>query len=170
MKVHQRRKRRSCIGELEQVDGAPHACFEDRGPYCTLLLAVDDATGKIMVGRFELEETTQGYFCLMKGYIKAHGKPLSLYTDKHGVFRVNQGCDRSKPTQFTRAMRELAIEMVTANSPQAKGRIQRTNGILQDRLVKELRARGISTIEEANKYTTIFSFTFKLLIYDLAHI
>ncbi len=151
-KVHQRRKRRSCFGELEQVDGSPHAWFEERGPYCTLLLAVDDATSKITAARFEETETTEGYFRLMKSYLQTHGKPVCLYSDKYGVFRVNQGKDRSKLTQFARAMKELNIKTITAHSPQAKGRIERKNGVLQDRLVKELREQGISTIEEANIY------------------
>lgn len=152
IKVYQRRKRRSCFGELEQVDGSPHAWFEDRGPYCTLLLTVDDATGDITAARFEEEETTKGYFCLMKSYLQTHGKPMCLYSDKYGVFRVNQGRDRSKPTQFARAMKELNIKTITAHSPQAKGRIERKNGVLQDRLVKELREQGISTIKEANVF------------------
>ena len=152
VKVYQRRKRRSCFGELEQVDGSPHAWFEERGPYCTLLLAVDDATGQITAARFEQGETTEGYLRLMDGYLHVHGKPICLYTDKHGVFRVNHGKNRSKPTQFSRAMKELDIKMIAAHSPQAKGRIERANGVLQDRLVKELRCRGISTIEEANKF------------------
>jgi len=149
-KVFQRRKRRSCFGELQQLDGSPHKWFEDRGPYCTLLLSVDDATGKITSGRFEETETTDGYFRLMKKYFQNHGIPVSLYTDKYGVFRVNQGKDRSKPTQFARAMKELDVEIISAHSPQAKGRIERKNGVLQDRLVKELREQNISTIEEAN--------------------
>ncbi len=152
IKVYQRRKRRSCFGELVQMDGSPHAWLEERGPYCTLHLAVDDATGKILSGRFELEETTEGYFFLMENYLKTHGKPISLYTDKYATFRVNHGEDRSKPTQFARAMKELGINMIVAHSPQAKGRIERTNGVLQDRLVKELREKGISTIEEANLF------------------
>ena len=150
VKVHQRRERRSCFGELEQVDGSPHAWFEDRGPYCTLHLAVDDATGKITAARFEEGETTEGYFYLMKNYLQTHGKPICLYSDKYGVFQVNQGRDRSKPTQFARAMKELGIKTITAHSAQAKGRIERKNGVLQDRLVKEFREQGISTIEEAN--------------------
>lgn len=152
IKVYQRRKRRSCFGELEQIDGSPHAWFERRGPYCTLLLAVDDATGKITAARFEEQETTVGYFCLLKNYLQTHGKPISLYSDKYGVFRVNQGENRSKPTQFARAMKELDIKMISAHSPQAKGRIENKNGVLQDRLVKELREQGISTIEEANLF------------------
>ncbi|MFI0478925.1 MAG: ISNCY family transposase [Candidatus Rhabdochlamydia sp.] len=156
VKVYQRRMRRSCFGELEQVDGSPHAWFEDRGPRCTLLLAVDDATGKITAGRFEEEETTEGYFRLIKAYIQSHGKPACLYTDKYSSFYVSHGEDRSKPTQFNRAMKELGIKMIAAHSPQAKGRIERTNGILQDRLVKELREKGISTIEEANLFLPTF--------------
>ena len=156
LKVYQRRKRRSCFGELEQIDGSPHAWFESRGPYCTLLLAVDDATGKITAARFEEEETTRGYFCLLKNYLRMHGKPLCLYSDKYGVFQVNHGKDRSKPTQFARAMKELGIKTITAHSPQAKGRIENKNGVLQDRLVKELREQGISTIEEANLFLPIY--------------
>ena len=152
IKIYQRRKRRSCFGELVQMDGSPHNWFEGRGPYCTLLLAVDDATGNLLAGRFELTETTEGYFRLMENYLEQYGRPVCLYTDKYGSFRVNHGKDRSKPTQFARAMRELNIKMIAAHSPQAKGRIERANGILQDRLVKELRERGISTIEEANLF------------------
>lgn len=150
IKVYQRRKRRSCLGELIQIDGSPHDWLEERGPYCTLLLAVDDATGRLTAARFELEETTEGYFRLMENHLQLHGKPVCLYTDKYSSFRVNHGEDRSKPTQFARAMKELDIKMITANSPQAKGRIERANGVLQDRLVKELREKGLSTIEEAN--------------------
>jgi len=156
VKVYQRRKRRSCFGELEQVDGSPHAWFEDRGPYCTLLLAVDDATGEITSARFEEEETTEGYFYLMKSYLQVHGKPVCLYSDKYGVFQVNHGKDRSKLTQFARAMKELGIKIIAAHSPQAKGRVERKNGVLQDRLVKELRELGISTIKEANKFLPIY--------------
>lgn len=152
IKIYQQRKRRSCYGELVQMDGSPHAWFEDRGPYCTLLLTVDDATGRTLSGRFEPEETTAGYFRLMESYLQLYGRPVCLYTDKYGVFRVNQGTDRSKPTQFARAMKELDIQIITANSPQAKGRIERANGVLQDRLVKELREIGISTIEEGNLF------------------
>ena len=152
IKIYQRRKRRSCFGELVQLDGSPHAWFEERGPYCTLLLAVDDATGRLAAARFELEETTEGYFRLLDNYLHLYGKPICLYTDKYSSFRVNNGEDRSKPTQFSRAMKELDIKMIAANSPQAKGRIEKANGTLQDRLVKELREEGISTMEEANLF------------------
>lgn len=152
VRVYQRRKRRSCLGELIQLDGSPHAWLEDRGPSCTLHLAIDDATSSLMSGRFELEETTAGYFHLMKYYLENHGRPLCLYADKYSTFRVNNGKNRSKPTQFARAMKELDIDMISAHSPQAKGRIERANGILQDRLVKELREHNISTLEEANEF------------------
>ena len=88
----------------------------------------------------------------MENYLQLHGKPICLYTDKYSSFRVNHGEDRSKPTQFARAMKELDIEMIAANSPQAKGRIERANGVLQDRLVKELREKNISSIEDANLF------------------
>ena len=152
VKIYQRRTRRSCIGDLIQLDGSPHAWLENRGPRCTLHLAIDDATSMIMSGRFELEETTVGYFHLMKSYLENRGRPLCLYADKYGTFRVNNGKNRTKPTQFARAMKELDIGMITAHSPQAKGRIERANGILQDRLVKELREQGINTLEEANVF------------------
>lgn len=152
VRLYQRRTPRPCNGELSQIDGSPHDWFEGRGPKCTLLISVDDATSKIKTGRFEPEETTAGYFRLEKSYIELYGLPLGLYSDRYGVFRVNQGTDRSKKTQFARAMKELDIELICAYSPQAKGRIERIFGVLQDRLVKEMRDKNISTIEEANKF------------------
>ena len=92
----------------------------------------------------------------MKNYLQTNGKPAFLYSDKHSVFRVNHGENISKPTQFARAMKELGIELINANSPQAKGRVERANGVLQDRLVKELREHNISTIEEANNFLPTF--------------
>jgi len=160
IKVYQRRKRKSCFGELIQIDGSPHAWFEERGQYCTLLLAVDDATGRLLSARFEVGETTEGYFRLIENHLQLHGKPVCLYTDKYSSFRVNHGENRSKPTQFARAMKELDIKMIAANSPQAKGRIERANGVLQDRLVKELREKGISTIEEANLFLPAYLETY----------
>ena len=109
-----------------------------------------------MAARLEPTETTEGYFCLMASYIQQHGSPLCLYTDKYASFRVNHGQDRSRLTQFASAMQTLNIKMIAANSPQAKGRIERTNGILQDRLVKELRENGISSIEEANLFLSSY--------------
>ena len=157
-KVHQMRVRRSCEGELIQIDGSPHAWFEDRGISCCLLVFVDDATGKIMALHFEKEESAQGYFDATHQYIMAHGMPVSFYSDRHGIFRVNMKEARSGTgeTQFSRALRELDIKLINANSPQAKGRVENKNGTLQDRLVKELRLLGISDMDTANAYLPTF--------------
>ncbi len=157
-RIYQLRERRSREGELVQTDGSPHDWFEGRGPKCTLLHGVDDATGKIKAAIFAPTETIWGYFDLMRIYLKIHGKPIALYNDKHAVFKVNRSEALSGDglTQFGRAIQELGIKMVFANSPQAKGRIERSNRTLQDRLVKELRLNKISTIEEANAYLPTF--------------
>ena len=151
VQVHQRRKRRERVGELLQMDGSDHAWFEERGPKCTLLVMIDDATS-IVTARFEKSETTNGYFRLMHNYLESYGKPLFLYTDKYGVFRVNHKGKEGNKTQFTRAMQELGIGIIYANSPQAKGRVERVNETLQDRLVKELRLQDISNIDDANDF------------------
>lgn len=152
--IHAMRTRRSARGELVQIDGSPHAWFEDRGPKCTLLVFVDDATSEIMQLHFEAEESTQGYFDATKKYLFKHGVPVALYSDRHGIFRVNipEAKTGTGETQYSRAMRELGISLINANSPQAKGRVERLNGILQDRLVKELRLQNISTIAFANQF------------------
>jgi hypothetical protein len=152
--IYQRRERRASEGELLQADGSDHKWFEERAPRCTLLVAIDDATGKV-IARFETEETTAGYFRLMKDYIEKYGVPEALYTDRYSVFKVNQG-DANKLTQFGRAMQELEVELIYARTPQAKGRVERANGTLQDRLVKELRLQNISTIKEANAFLPVF--------------
>lgn len=154
--VHQRRARRERFGELIQMDGSDHKWFEERGSRCSLLVAVDDATSKLVALRFEKSESLNGYFKLVEDYFSQEGLPVAFYTDKAGVFRVNQGDNQHKPTQFKRAMNELNVTLICAHSPQAKGRVERANKTLQDRLVKELRLKGISTIEEANKYLPIF--------------
>jgi len=153
-RIYQRRERRAAEGELLQLDGSDHKWFEERAPRCTLLVAIDDATGTI-AARFEKEETTVGYFRLMEGYIENHGVPESTYTDRYSVFKVNQGKEEGL-TQFGRAMKELDVELIYARTPQAKGRVERANRTLQDRLVKELRLRNISTIEEANAFLSEF--------------
>ncbi len=156
--IHQSRERRACFGELVQIDGSPHDWFEGRSPeseYC-LLVAIDDATGKLLGLRFEKEETTAGYFKLTRTYLEKHGRPLAFYSDKYGVFRVNHKDCEDHETQFGRAMRELNIELICANSPQAKGRVERANQTLQDRLVKEMRLRNICSIDEANAYLPEF--------------
>ncbi len=161
--LHQTRRRRDREGELVQADGSPHLWFEDRGTYCTLLVFIDDATGKLKHLEFAKAETTEAYFRAMNTYIGKHGKPLALYVDKHGVFRVNSRRsetasvdDNNGLTQFTRAMQELNIGMIFANSPEAKGRVEKVNGTLQDRLVKEMRLRGIATMEAGNAYLPEF--------------
>ena len=151
---HQMRERRSTFGELIQIDGSPHDWFEGRRAPCTLIVFIDDATGEYMELRFYESETTKAYMETMKLYIEDFGIPRALYHDKHGIFRINQQ-DTNKGndfTQFGRAMKELDVEMIYANSPQAKGRVERANGTLQDRLVKEMRLKGLNTIEEANEF------------------
>jgi hypothetical protein len=156
--IHQMRPRRSREGELVQADGSPDEWFEERAPKCTLLAQVDDATSKIKVAMFADAETTWNYMDLTRAYIEKFGKPLSYYTDKFGVFKVNHPGSLSGNgiTQFHRALKELDIELICANSPQAKGRIERANRTLQDRLKKELRLRNISSIEEANAFLPSF--------------
>lgn len=156
-RIHAQRDRRFCVGELVQVDGSPHDWFEGRREKCTLLVWIDDATSQLLQLRFEETETTAGYFRGFLSYLSDAGRPEAIYTDKHGIFRVNQGMMLKEPeTQFSRAMRELDIEMIYAHSPQAKGRVERVNRTLQDRLVKELRLHPISTLEGANAYLPVF--------------
>ncbi|MBU2459686.1 ISNCY family transposase [Patescibacteria group bacterium] len=161
--IHDLRDRRAAEGELVQVDGSPHAWFENRGPSCTLLVYIDDATGKLLHLAFAKSETTNAYFAATKEYLKKRGKPLALYVDRHGVFRVNATKaltarveDSNGRTQFGRAMEELGIELIFANSPQAKGRVEKANQTLQDRLVKELRLQGIKSMEEGNRFLPKF--------------
>jgi hypothetical protein len=151
---HQPRRRRDCLGELVQIDGSEHAWFEARGDTCTLLAFVDDATSRLMQLRFVASESTFDYFRTTRGYLEAHGKPVAFYSDKHNVFRVNakDAVSGDGITQFGRALLELNIDIICANSPQAKGRIERAFGTLQDRMVKELRLARISTIAAANAW------------------
>ncbi|MCH7534673.1 MAG: ISNCY family transposase [Bacteroidetes bacterium] len=155
--IHQQRERRSRFGELVQIDGSPHDWFEGRREKCCLLVFIDDAAGKILQLRFEETETTAGYFKATHDYIKQYGLPIAFYSDKHGIFRVNapETIHEGK-TQFKRAMDNLGIEIIYANSPQAKGRVERANKTLQDRLTKELRLAGISDIETANAFLPEF--------------
>jgi transposase len=157
--VHQMRERRACFGELVQIDGSDHAWFEDRGPKCTLLVYIDDATGQLLELWFVPDETFFAYCEASRHYFERYGKPVAYYSDKHGIFRVNQPRPlglSSGLTQFGRAMQELDIQILCANSPQAKGRVERANQTLQDRLVKEMRLRDISDIASANAYLPQF--------------
>jgi len=158
VKHHQMRTRRSSFGELVQIDGSPHDWFEGRADSCCLLVFIDDATSRLVEMLFLPQETTQGYFDATENYIQRHGRPIAFYSDKHSIFRINtpEVSNSTGETQFARALRELDIELICAHSPQAKGRVERANKTLQDRLVKEMRLRGISSIEEANAYLPEF--------------
>jgi transposase len=157
-RLHQSRQRRACLGELCQLDGSPHDWFEGRAPRCTLLVFIDDATSRLMHLGFVNSETTFAYFEAVGQYLRKHGKPQAFYSDKYSVFRPSrtEALNGSGITQFGRAMAELDIEIICANTPQAKGRVERVNQTLQDRLVKELRLQGISSIAEANAYAEEF--------------
>ncbi|HHQ6721975.1 TPA: ISNCY family transposase [Serratia fonticola] len=157
-KIHQPRYRRPCTGELIQIDGCDHDWFEGRGPKCTALVYVDDATSKIMELRFVKSESTFSYFEATRRYIEKHGKPLTLYSDKAGVFSVNNknATGGDGHTQFGRAMYELNIQTLCADSCEAKGRVERAHLTLQDRLVKELRLKDICSMDEANAFAEAY--------------
>ncbi len=156
--VHQPRYRRDCLGELIQIDGSEHWWFEARGPQCTLLVFIDDATSRLMHLQFVESESTFDYFTATRAYLERYGKPVAFYSDKHGVFRVNSkdAVGGDGMTQFGRALHALNIDIICANSSQAKGRVERANGTLQDRLVKEMRLSGIDTIAAGNAFLPAF--------------
>ena len=156
--IHQPRNRRACLGELIQIDGSDHAWFEDRAEACTLLVYIDDATSRLMQLHFVPTESTFAYFEATRAYLERHGKPVAFYSDKASVFRSPQeSVDAGRGvTQFGRVLYELNIDSWCANSSQAKGRVERANLTLQDRLVKELRLRGISSNKAANAYAPRF--------------
>jgi hypothetical protein len=151
---HQPRLRREAYGELVQIDGSEHRWFEDRGLPCSLLVFVDDATGRLMQLRFVRSESAFTYFEALELYLHRHGAPIAFYSDKHSVFRVAKKDTKGGQgmTQFGRALCELNIEILCANSSQAKGRVERMNRTLQDRLVKELRLCGIDSMEAGNTF------------------
>ncbi|WP_186154914.1 ISNCY family transposase [Burkholderia gladioli] len=157
-KVYQPRNRRACLGELIQIDGSDHRWFEERAPACTLLVFIDDATGRLMTLHFTATESTFSYFEALAKYLAVHGKPVAFYSDKFSVFYVKDRASTAGKgvTQFGRALYQLNIEAFCANTSQAKGRVERANLTLQDRLVKELRLRNISTREAANAYAPSF--------------
>ena len=154
---HQPRLRRECFGELIQIDGSDHRWFEDRGDPCILLVFIDDATSTLMELRFVSSESTFSYFEALESYLLKHGRPVAFYSDKHTVFRVPKPNEHmTGMTQFGRALAELNIEIICANSSQAKGRVERANRTLQDRLVKELRIAGITNMEDGNAFLVGF--------------
>ena len=153
------RERRGCVGMLVQLDGSPHDWFEGRGPVCVLLIYIDDATSRIMYGEFVDSEDTHNLMRTTKTYLGCFGRPVALYVDMDSIYKINrqptveeQLRDQQPITQYTRAMETLGVEVICAGSPQAKGRVERGFRTHQDRLVKELRLAGISTIEQANKF------------------
>ncbi len=159
--MHFRRERRASEGELIQMDASTHDWFEGRGPKCALHVAIDDATSKIMGLHFEPTESLTGYFTLLRSCVTTHGRPLSAYVDRHGIFSINNKKDPSSDeephtTQFGRALQDLGIELIHAHSPQAKGRVERVNRTLQDRLIKEMRLAGITDINSANQFLSQF--------------
>jgi transposase len=152
------RERKDCLGEMLQMDGSHHDWFEGRRPKCVLMAYIDDATNKVY-GRFYEYEGTIPAMESFKRYIRKHGIPMSLYMDKHTTYKspaepsIEDEINGTKPlSEFGRALTELAVKIIHAHSPQAKGRIERLFKTLQDRLVKEMTLRGINTIDEANKY------------------
>ena len=154
---YQPRYNRDCYGELVQIDGSHHDWFEGRAAKCCLLVFIDDATGKLQHLRFCESESAFDYMISTRLYVEQHGKPLAFYSDKHSVFRVNQSSKKdTKITQFGRVLSTLNIDIIFANSPQAKGRVERANRTLQDRLIKEMRLEGISSIADANKWLPCF--------------
>lgn len=158
LKVFQMRERRACFGELVQIDGSDYDWFEGRSPRCTLLVFVDDATGKLVELWFVPHESYFGYSDAARHYFERYGKPGAFYSDKHGIFHLNnpKAILGDGMTDFGRAMQELGIQIICANTPQAKGRVERANKTLQDRLTKELRLQNISTPEEANGWLPVF--------------
>jgi hypothetical protein len=152
------RERRPSFGAMVQLDGSHHDWFEGRGPKCVLMVMVDDATNQ-MRARFFPEETTRASYDVLEGWVRKHGLPASLYVDRDSIYRcegvasiAEQLAGKAPQTQFGRAMAQLGVELILANSPQAKGRVERMNGTLQDRLVKELRLAGISDQASANRF------------------
>lgn len=156
--VFQLRERRPRRGELIQIDGSPHDWFESRGERCTLLVFIDDASGEILQARFAPAETTQAYMQTLGAYLERHGRPVALYSDRHSIFRLTakERENGATLTQFGRALKSLQIEAIHAHTPQAKGRVERANKTLQDRLVKEMRLAGISDIDAANVFLDTF--------------
>ena len=157
-RVHSPRERRPRFGELIQIDGSPHDWFEGRGPRCTLIVFIDDATSRLTALQFAPMETTKAYLSALRAHVLAHGVPLAFYSDRHGIFRVNAKEAESGDgyTEFGRVAERLRIELIQATTPQAKGRVERANQTLQDRLIKEMRLRGVSDMAGAQAFSREF--------------
>ena len=157
-KIHVWRERRASFGELVMQDSSPFRWLEDRGPACQLIAVIDDATSRIHA-QFVEHDTTEQNLRTLGGWLRRYGRPLAHYTDKNSIFRSNRPAaireqlrGERAHSQFGRALQELGIEWIAAQSPQAKGRIERLFATLQDRLVKEMRLAGIASIEAANHF------------------
>ena len=148
-KHRKRRERRACFGSMVQKDGSHHDWFEGRASKCVMMVMIDDATSTVLA-RFYPAETTDAALDLFGRWVKRYGIPRSVYADRHSIYRDEDHPE--KPTQYGRAMKELLVELIKAYSPQAKGRVERMNGTLQDRLVKEMRLRGIDSIGAGNAF------------------
>ncbi len=154
----QRRVRSARLGELVQLDGSPHDWLQGRGPRLTALGMQDDATGKVLAAQFFPTETAFGYLCLLRQLLRRFGVPLAFYGDHSGIFVRNddtwsieeQLAGKRQPTQFGRALEQLGVSFIAANSPQAKSRVERLWGVLQDRLCSELRLAGAQDLDSAN--------------------
>jgi len=153
-RVFQVRDRRPRFGELVQIDGSPHDWFEGRGPRCTLIVFVDDATSRLIALNFAPAECTAAYLAALRDQVLTHGCPLAFYSDRHGIFRVNAKDAQSGDgkTEFGRVVERLGIGLIDALTPQAKGRVERANQTLQDRLIKEMRLCNINSIEAAQAF------------------
>src|SRR5271169_6513620 len=152
------RERKPCFGAMVQLDGSHHDWFEGRRAKCVLMVMVDDATNRLRA-RFGEEETTRASYDALEGWVRQHGLPGSLYVDRDSIYRcegqarvAEQLAGKARQTQFGRAMAQLGVELILANNPQAKGRVERMNGVLQDRLVKALRLARINDVESANRF------------------
>lgn len=137
---------------MARIDGSPHDWFEGRAPTCPSIVFIDDATREPMALYFAPAETTQAYMTVLRGYLARFGRPVSLYSDRHGVFRVNAPDHEAGLTQFGRALKTLDIEAIHARTPQARGRVERVNQTLRDRWVKAMRLAGIDTVEAAHAW------------------
>ena len=157
-KHRQWRQRQPCFGAMVQLDGSHHDWFEGRRAPCVLMVMVDDATNRVRA-RFSEQETTRASYDVLEGWTRRHRLPRSLYVDRDSIYRceglpslAEQLAGKAPQTQFGRAMEQLGVKLILAHSPQAKGRVERMNGVLQDRLVKALRLAGIGDLEGANRF------------------
>ena len=157
-RVFQLRQRRARFGELIQIDGSPHDWFEGRAPRCTLIVFIDDATSRLTALRFAPVESGAAYLAALREHVLTHGRPLAFYSDRHGIFRVNakDAVSGDGKTEFGRVAERLDIALINALTPQAKGRVERANQTLQDRLIKEMRLRNISSMEAAQAFLPSF--------------